>query len=220
MDIAEIWPPYRLRITAGDLELAIISDDDVPEFVDLVLDGVHDPEFMPFGVQWTDAPREELPANFVRFHWAVRAALTPDDWTLPFAVRRNGELVGTQDLKGKQFMITRSCSTGSWLGRRFHGRHIGTRMRQAVCAFAFDELGATEMTTGAFADNAPSLGVSRNVGYQPNGRERVVRRGVAADHRSLRLTPETFNRGDDQLCVTGAEVVPQFLGIESAHHAA
>jgi RimJ/RimL family protein N-acetyltransferase len=213
MELAEIWPPYQLAITAGDLELKIISDDDAPEFVELVLHGVHDPDFMPFGVPWTMAPRHELPANFVRFLWARRSQTSVDEWTLPFAVRRNGELVGTQDIKGNQFMITRTVSTGSWLGRRFHGQRIGTRMRQAVCAFAFDELGATEMTSGAFADNAPSLGVSRNVGYQPNGLQLVVRNGVAADHQLLRLTPETFNRGDP-ITIRGAEAVRQFLKIE------
>lgn len=213
MELTEIWPLYQLVITAGDLELKIITDEDAPEFVDLVLDGVHDPDFMPFGVPWTTAPRDELPANFVRFLWARRSQTSVDEWTLPFAVRRNGELVGTQDVKGKQFMITRTASTGSWLGRRFHGQRIGTRMRQMVCTFAFDELGATEMTSAAFADNAPSLGVSRNVGYQPNGLQRVVRNGVAVDHQLLRLTPETFNPGDP-ITVRGAEAVRQFLKIE------
>jgi len=213
MHLAEIWPPYQLVITAGDLELKIISDADAPEFAELVLTGVHDPDFMPFGVPWTIAPPDELPANFVRFLWARRSQTSSDEWTLPFAVRRNGELVGTQDIKGKQFMITRTASTGSWLGRRFHGQRIGTRMRQAVCAFAFDELGATEMTSGAFSDNAPSLGVSRNVGYRPNGLQRTVRNGVSTAHQLLQLTPETFNRGEP-LAVRGAEAVRQFLKIE------
>lgn len=214
MNLAEIWPPYQLVITSGDLELSIISDEDVPEFVELVLDGIHDPDFMPFGVEWTDAPREELPANFVRFHWESRAAVTPEDWALRFAVRRKGELVGTQDVAAKDFMITRSCSTGSWLARRFHRQHIGTRMRRGVCAFAFDELGAKRMTSGAFADNAPSLGVSRNVGYRPNGMESVARRGVAADHQSLLLTPDTFVRGNDPITIRGADAVRRFLKIE------
>ncbi|QGN33100.1 GNAT family N-acetyltransferase [Microlunatus sp. Gsoil 973] len=214
MDLAAIWPPYGLVITAGDLRLSIITDDDAPEFVDLVLDGVHDPDFMPFGVEWTDAPRDDLPANFVRFHWATRAAMTPKDWTLRFAVRRDGELVGTQDVGGKDFMIARTCSTGSWLGRRFHHQHIGTRMRQAVCAFAFDELGATRMTSGAFADNAPSLGVSRRLGYRTNGVDVVVRRGVPTEHRSLLLTADAFVRGADPITVRGAEAVRRFLEIE------
>jgi RimJ/RimL family protein N-acetyltransferase len=213
MDLSEIWPPYQLVITAGDLELKIIRDEDLPEFVDLVLDGVHEPDFMPFGVEWTDAPADELPGNFVRFQWASRAELTPETFALRFAVRRNGELVGAQDIRTKNFMITRSCGTGSWLGRRFHRQQIGTRMRRAACAFAFDELGATEMTSGAFVDNAPSLGVSRNVGYQPNGIERVARRGVPTDHQMLRLTPETFRRGDDVITIRGADALRQFLKI-------
>jgi RimJ/RimL family protein N-acetyltransferase len=212
MELTEIWPPYALTITAGDLELKIIRDDDLSEFVDLVLDGVHDPGFMPFGVAWTDADPAELPANFARFHWSNRGQFTPQDFSLDFAVRRDGELVGSQALHTKDFAVTRTGTTGSWLARRFHGRGIGTRMRQVVCAFAFDELGATEITSGAFVDNQASLGVSRKVGYQNNGTNRQVRRGALAEHQNLRLTPETFRRGDP-IMVSGADELRDFVGL-------
>ena len=74
--------------------------------------------------------------------------------------------------------------TGSWLARRFHGQGIGTRMRTAMCILAFDHLDFEEITSGAFADNPASLGVSRKVGYRDNGETRLKRRD--ADRAVLR----------------------------------
>ena len=85
--------------------------------------------------------------------------------------------------------MTRTGETGSWLGREFQGRGIGTAMRQVICAFAFDHLDAEEVTSGAFLDNPASLAVSRKVGYRPNGVRRLKRRaGELALNQSLVLT--------------------------------
>ena len=89
----------------------------------------------------------------VRYFSSVRAGFGPEAFDLLFAVRVGGELVGTQGLHGRDFAVTQTVETGSWLGLAHQGRGIGTRMRQAVCAYAFDELGAAEVTSGAFLDN-------------------------------------------------------------------
>lgn len=214
MDLNEVWPPYLLRITSGDLELRLIRDDDLPGLIALALDGVHDPGFMPFTFPWTDADPAEIPANFARFHWSTRAVFSPQRFALDFAVRAGGLLVGTQGLSTHDFAITRTGTTGSWLARRHHGRGIGTRMRQAICAFTFDELGATEITSGAFVDNPASLGVSRKVGYRPNGIDRKVRRGVLAEHQNLVLRPDDLVRGDP-IEVAGAVELRRFLQLDT-----
>ncbi len=72
-------------------------------------------------------------------------------------------------MMANHFPTLRVFETGSWLGRRFQGHGIGTRMRQAMCTLAFDHLGFEEVTSAAFLDNPASLGVSRKVGYVPNG---------------------------------------------------
>lgn len=212
--LEEIWPPFQLRITAGDLELTIIKDSDLTEFVGLALTGVHDPDRMPFSTPWTDADPADLPAAFVRYHWGDRAAFLPERFNLLFAVRREGELVGTQGVGTHDFALTRTGETGSWLGLRFQGQGIGTRMRQAVCAFMFDELGATQLTSGAFVDNPASLAVSRKVGYRTNGTNRMVRRpGECAEHQKLVLDPEDLVRGDP-LTVDGATPLREFLRLD------
>ena len=172
----ELWPPYALRLAEGDLELTVLTDDDIPGLVELALEGLHDPEEMPFYEPWTQAPPEVLPANMVRHYSMLRSNLTPSHLALPFAVRVRRELVGVQSLDSDDFAVTQSAETGSWLGRRYQGRGIGTRMRRVVCAFAFDGLSAVEVTSSAFLDNPASLAVSRKVGYRPNGVVRLRRR--------------------------------------------
>jgi RimJ/RimL family protein N-acetyltransferase len=210
----ELWPPYAVVITEHDLRLTVVNDDDIPGLVDLALGGIHDPASMPFATPWTLAEPSVLPAEMIRYLSGVRASFTPEKFDLPFAVRVEGTLVGMQALHTTNFAVVRSGETGSWLGRSFQGRGIGTRMRRAVCAFAFDHLHACEVTSGAFLDNPASLAVSRKVGYQPNGRARMVRREreVAVNQR-LVLTPNIFVRGEP-VEVTGAEALRTFVGLE------
>lgn len=212
MDLAEIWPPYGVCITEGDLELRIARESDAPELVDLVISGIHAPDRMPFLFPWTRRPADEAPAEYLRFMARTKAGCTPADWDLQFVVRLDGELVGTQGLTAKDFAVTRTAETGSWLALRHQGHGIGTRMRRAICTFAFDELGAREVTSHAFVDNPASLAVSRKVGYRPNGLTRVAREGEVAIEQALVLAPDDLVRAAP-IRTTGAGALRSFLGL-------
>lgn len=215
LTLEQIWPPYALRVVAGDLTLTVLREADVPELVELVLEGIHDPARMPFIFPWTDAPAEELPANYMRYVGRVIAGQSTDEVNLQLVVRRAGEVVGIQALEGESFHVTRTLETGSWLARRVHGHGIGTRMRQAICALAFDHLDAERITSSAFVDNPASLAVSRKVGYLPNGRHWGAPRGEVAEEHRLLLTPDTFVRGDP-VEVSGVAPLRRFLGLDDA----
>ncbi len=212
VDASDLWPPFGLVIRAGDLRLTPIADDDLPALVELVLAGIHDPDWMPFDTPWTLAPPAELPRRYAQHYWQVRAGFRPEDFALDFAVRHDGELVGVQGFTARDFAVLRTAETGSWLGAAFQGRGIGTRMRQAICAFLFDVLGATQISSAAFVDNAPSLTVSRKVGYRSDGTVRKNRQGTRVDSRRLLLDPDDFVRGEP-IEVTGAEPLRAFLGV-------
>ena len=212
--IEEILPALALRITAGPLELRGLGDDDLAALCDLASRGIHPPARMPFYFPWTDAPPDRLPLNTAQYHWRARAAFGVDAWTLPLGVWFEGVLVGSQALEADRFLVTRTAETGSWLGAHYQGRGIGTAMRQAICALAFDHLGAAEVTSGAFADNPASLAVSRKVGYRPNGSARVQRReGELAVLQKLVLRPEDLVRGTP-ITVTGLEAFRRSIGLD------
>ncbi len=213
MNLADAFPPLGLRVEAGPLVLRPITDEVLESLVDVALGGVHPADEMPFFHPWTDAPADELPSNYVQFHWGVRSGWSRERWSLEFAVEHEGQIVGTQGFSTRDYLVTRTGETGSWLGREFQGRGIGTAMRQAICALVFDHLDGARITSGAFLDNPASLAVSRKVGYQPNGRQVLARRGEPAEHQSLLLTPDTFVRGEP-ITVTGLGPFRSFIGLD------
>lgn len=213
--IAEYFPPLGVRITAGPLELRGVGEDELVALIDIVLAGeVHDPAQMPFSYPWTDAPAADAPRNYLQFHWGNRAAWTREAWDLELAVLWEGRVVGCQGVITRDFPTTRTGETGSWIARPHQGRGIGTRSRQAICAFLFDHLDFDTIASAAFLDNAASLRVSEKVGYVPNGTQRFARRGAAADSQRLLLTRDAFVRGEP-IRVEGADALRRFIGLDA-----
>ncbi len=186
--LTEHWPLLGLRLTTPRLELRFPTDDELAEQADLAAEGVHDPARMPFIYPWTDLPPADRARSVVLHHWRTRGACTPEAWSLPLAVFAEGRVVGHQSIEGRDFAVRREVATGSWLGRRHHGGGIGTEMRAAVLHLAFAGLGAADALSGAFEDNPASFGVSRKLGYEPDGIERFVVRDHRVTERRLRLT--------------------------------
>lgn len=224
LTLEEVFPPFALRVTGGPLELRVLRDDDLPELVDLVRGGIQTPGLpMPFLNAWHEEPfapgsPEGFPTTSLRWWWTQRATFAPDDWRLALTVRRNGDLVGMQDVHAKDFAHTRQVMTGSWLGRAHQGTGTGTLMRQLVVGFAFDELDADRCESGYIVGNHASAAVSRKVGYVDNGRRPIVQRTgqgkVGVDEQRVTVTPATFIRPDDDVSVDGAEELRRFLGID------
>ena len=211
--LAEYWPIFGLRLATPRLVLTPLQDEDLVETLDLILAGIHDSGRMPFKMPWTDAPREELIPNTLRYYWTSRASWTPASWAVPFMVRRGGVLVGMQELSGKDFAITKAVSTGSWLGAAHQGDGVGTEMREAVLQFAFDHLKAERADSGAFLDNPASLRVSEKLGYQPDGTAVLQRRpGERAVEQRLTLLPEQLHRSQWAVQVRGLPACRAFFG--------
>lgn len=213
--VADLLPMLGLRVSAGPLELRGISDTDLPLLADVATAGVHPREQMPFYFPWTDAEPDELRRGMAQYHWRSRAEFSPASWSLELGVWHDGELVGAQGFSTKDYLVTRSGETGSWLGRRHQGQGIGTAMRQAICALLFDHLEAAEITSGAFVDNPASLAVSRKVGYRPNGILRLSRREAMAENQRLLLRPEHFVRGEHDIEVEGVAAFRRSIGLDS-----
>ncbi len=209
--LAELWPPFRLRVTCGPLVMRPLRDDDFPEVLAVVHAGIHAPDLMPFSFPWTEHQGADQERQFLQFHWGQRSSLKPDAWSLELGVWHDGRFVGVQGVGTHDFPVTRTGETGSWLGTEFHGRGIGTLMRQAICVLCFDHLGFEEITSAAFTDNQPSQGVSRKVGYRENGAHRFARQGALATMVQLVLRPEDLVRPPYDVVVQGAEGFVDFV---------
>ncbi len=188
----EAWPLFGIRVVTPRIELRYVDEELGIELADLAVRGVHDPAFMPFEIPWTDAAPEMLRTNTLKYYWQCRANTEPNNWNLPFAVIADGAIVGATGLEAKNFPILRQVETGSWLGREYQGRGLGRELREATLHLGFAGLGATLAITGAFDDNAPSLAVTRGLGYSSNGLKRSVRRGKQATGLMFSLSAEEW----------------------------
>jgi RimJ/RimL family protein N-acetyltransferase len=211
---ATALPLLALRITAGPVELRGITDDLLVPLAELASAGIHAQDFMPFYTPWSLTPPEEMPRSLAQFHWGQRAGFSVARWAADLAVFYDGELVGSQGISSHDYLITRTAETGSWLGRRYQGKGIGTAMRQVICAFAIDCLDAEQITSAAYADNPASLAVSRKCGYAENGRELRVRMGKRAVLQHIVLPAANLVRYEHELTVEGLPEFRRSIGLE------
>lgn len=189
-------PPHpltRIALRTPRLALRLATVAELQQLAGVARAGVVDGDAMPFEVAWTDSANEpSFVADFVAYHQEALRGSTPRRWRLELVAFRDGRSVGVQGIGAERFHSMRTVSTGSWLGRRYQGQGLGTEMRAAVLALAFDVLGARVAVSGAHPENASSLGVSRKLGYEPAGTKVAHPRGKPVTHRLLRLERTRF----------------------------
>lgn len=180
------WPVFDLRLQAGGVELRPVTEADLLPLADLWPDDAEtDPRLPTFGIE---DPRTRGGLATFQSYWSSLGTWRPQAWRLMLAVRVDGGLVGVQELEASDFAARRAVETSSWLATAARGRGVGTAMRLAVLALAFDGLGAEVAESSAWPENGASLGVSRKLGYVDNGRERHHGRGRVDDLVRMRLT--------------------------------
>jgi len=210
-----IWPLFDLEVRTPNLSLRYIDDDLAAQLAELAAMGIHDPASTPFTFPWSDMPPPQLQRNTMQHYWRCRAETTPESWSIGFAVEIEGAVVGTTGLEGDNFPTLRQLRTGSWLGREFQGQGIGKEVRIAALTLAFDGFDADFAVTGAWKDNAASIGVTKSLGYTETGRQRAKRRDQADEIVNFAMDRahfETIRR--DDITLHGMEAVQKFLQTE------
>jgi RimJ/RimL family protein N-acetyltransferase len=214
--LTDVWPLFGLVLRTPRLELRLPSLEQLAALAELADEGVHDPAVMPFLVPWTDLPPGPRGRSVMQYQWRQWGALTPERWSLEFAVLAGGEPVGLQGVGGTEFAVTREVHTGSWLGRSHHGRGIGTEMRAAVLHLAFDGLGADWAASSALDGNPASVGVSRKLGYVDDGIGMQAVRGQRRTDQRFRIDRETWAaRRSVPVRIEGLEPCRELLGAVS-----
>jgi RimJ/RimL family protein N-acetyltransferase len=169
------WPLFDLRLRTAELELFPMTEADLTQLADeLPEDLEQDPAATTYDVADSRVRRGIV---VHQGYWKYYGSWRPEAWRLNFVVRRGGRLIGVQELEGNDFLLLRTVDTSSYLVADARGQGLGKRMRAAVLALAFGPLEAEVAITSAWHDNQGSLGVSRSLGYQPNGESRMEREG-------------------------------------------
>jgi RimJ/RimL family protein N-acetyltransferase len=210
-----VWPLFDLEVRTPRLELRYPTDELLFDLAEVAARGVHDPSFMPFLHPWTRSASPELERSTLRHWWSLRASWSPTHWHLPLAVLVDGAAIGVQSLMSKDFAVTRTVSSGSWIGLEHQGRGTGSEMRAAALHLAFAGLGALNAYSGAFEDNTASLRLSQRLGYEPNGDRVVNREGAPARVVELKLTRETWEQTRrTDIRVSGLDSCREWFGVE------
>jgi RimJ/RimL family protein N-acetyltransferase/predicted GNAT family acetyltransferase len=184
----------RLRVRTPRLELRLATPPELEELAEVARNGIHDPREMPFEFAWTDdAASPSFVDDVVAHHMGHLRDWRPDKWTLSLIAFLEGQPVGAQALRATNFAGKREVDTGSWLGRDYQGKGLGTEMRTGALALAFDRLGAERAVSGAIQGNPQSLGVSRKLGYEVTGESTVSPRGIDVPHTNLALQRSRFH---------------------------
>jgi RimJ/RimL family protein N-acetyltransferase len=164
------WPLPGLTIRTPDLLLRPTTEADLPAIVLTVsADVASDPRLPRFpGLD----ERISRGVSAHQSYWRSVGNWSVDNWRLDFVVVVGDRIVGVQSLEGEDFPVLRTVDTASHLALDARGRGWGKQARRAVLALAFGPLGAEYAITSAWHHNAASLGVSRALGYRPNGESR------------------------------------------------
>lgn len=220
-DTPSAWAVNGLLLRTGELTLrpTVETDHDLLGAL-LPTDLELDPSIpQPFGLE----PAQARAVVLRQEYWRRLGSWTPTAWVLEFVVLREGVILGAQSLEAHDFASLRTVETASWLTTDARGQGLGKAMRTAVLALAFDGLGAEVAETEAWADNAASIGVSRSLGYAPNGTTRHVRiggpgnpdpsAGVSDDMPKLRLDVDGWrSRPRPVVEITGLDACRAWFG--------
>lgn len=186
--LADLWPLYGLTIRTPRLELRLPREEEIAALADLAGRGVHRADERPFLTPWTDGSPEDRARSVLQGHWSRLGQWSADAWGLGLGVFRDGEALGVATLRARDFRVVREVTTSSWLGLEHQGQGYGTEARIGLLTLAFDHLDATAARTEVFRDNHSSQGVSRKLGYEPDGISVDARGDEAVISDRLRLT--------------------------------
>ncbi|WP_201464670.1 GNAT family N-acetyltransferase [Janibacter melonis] len=213
--LTDLWPTFGIRITTPRLTLRLARESELADLAQLAAKGVHRPDERPFLTPWAEGSGQDRAREVLVSYWDQLSTWEPDAWRLSLTAFREDLPVGVVSLRSRDFAVTREVTTSSWLGLEHQGQGLGTEGRAGVLALAFDHLGATDATTEVFTDNHASQGVSRVLGYLPDGISRDRRDDEVLVSDRLRLTADRWRVPDGMsVAVEGVGPARPMFGLQ------
>ena len=212
--LVDLWPLFGLAVRTPRLELRLPRDQELAELAGIAGRGVHHPGERPFLTPWTAGGPQDRARFVLQEHWRQLGAWSASGWRLGFGVFLDEQPLGIVTLRARDFPVVREVTTASWLGLEHQGRGYGTEARAALLALAFDHLGADAALTEVFQDNHSSQGVSRRLGYEPDGISRDARGDEVLVSDRLRLTRDAWrSQAHADVIVTGYTACRALFGL-------
>lgn len=212
--LPDLWPPFGLTIATPRLRLRLPREEELVELAGLAADGVHRPGERPFLTPWTEGTGADRARAVLRGHWHGLATWQAAAWHLGLGVFRSGRPIGMVALRARDFPVVRQVTTSAWLSLREQGQGYGTEARIGLLTLAFEHLGATAALTEVFQDNHSSQGVSRKLGYEPDGISVDARDGEPVVSDRLRLTEQRWREQQHRgVTVDGMEACRSSFGL-------
>jgi RimJ/RimL family protein N-acetyltransferase len=212
--LAKLFPPTAVVVRTPRLELRWPTMDDLVALAELAAEGVHDEDRMPFYTPWTRGTPTDRARSVLRWNWKSWGEWDPAKWSWGAVTVVEGQVVGTQGMQATDYGVCHTVETGSWLGRAHQGQGIGKEMRAAMLHLAFAGLDAQAANTGAFSDNAASLGVTRALGYHENGSKHHAVEGRRVCELMFTLDRPTWERTRrDDITLAGVEAARPLFGL-------
>lgn len=190
--LANLWPLFGLTVQTSRLKLRLPHEQEIAELASIAGRGVHHPGERPFLTPWTAGDPQDRVRFVLQEHWSQLGAWSASAWRLGLGVFLGEQPLGIVTLRARDFPVVREVTTSSWLGLPHHGKGYGTEARAGLLTLAFDHLGADAALTEVFQDNHSSQGVSRKLGYEPDGISRDARGNEVVVSDRLRLTRQKW----------------------------
>ncbi|KRF35466.1 GNAT family N-acetyltransferase [Nocardioides sp. Soil805] len=212
--LADAWPLFGLTIETPRLRLRLPRDEEVAELARVAADGVHTPHERPFLTPWTEGSAEDRAHFVLQQHWGALGDWEVRSWALGLGIFLEDRPIGRVTLRAQEFPVVREVTTSSWLGLPHHGQGFGTEARAGVLTLAFDHLGAEAAVSEVFQDNHASQGVSRRLGYEPDGISRDARGDEVLVSDRLRLTSKRWSSRERPVAtIVGLDAARSMFGV-------
>jgi RimJ/RimL family protein N-acetyltransferase len=218
--LAEVWPPAGIGIRTPDLSMRPMGETDAAWLAAAIPSDVEQNPHLPSYPGLTEPVARRVTA--LQEYWRNRGAWTRDAWCLTFGAWLRTDtsggrpvLIGTQTLEGTDFARLRVVDSASLLLKEYRRKGFGKQMRRGVLTLAFGHLGAETAVSGAWRDNAASLGVSRSLGYEDNGVDLEAHGDKVEVMQRVRLTRQVWEQRGlaTGIEVSGVEPALPFFGL-------
>lgn len=165
MELSGRWPGKGTLITERNVSLAWIDDEILGQLAVLAGEGIFPRPYPSYAFPWAQGDAETVRKNVIEYQRGVRTTCGPEKWRLEQAVIVDKQPVGVVGIGAEDWQDRKVGVSGSWLGRRYQGRGIGSTAAVALLRVFFERLGGEEARRIVYPENTASLRVGEKLGY-------------------------------------------------------